>query len=110
MDAARKAGWFCLFGGLAFVPFAAMFRWMAVYMAGLPVLSTFCMVCFWLVVALIVISLLYAGWGLACGYSQAAWDAYARQVQDETVRGAMEFCRLQGIEPPSFLKGANDVQ
>jgi hypothetical protein len=103
MESAKKAGYGCLWGGIAFIPFAFAFRWMATETKYLPVLSTMCLIFFWILIAFIVICLLYAVWGLACGYSQSAWNSYAKSVDEANRKGATKACHEQGIEPPAWL-------
>lgn len=103
MESAKQAGYGCLWGGLAFIPFAFVFRWMAIETKDLPIWSTMCMIFFWLLIAFIAICFFYAIWGLACGYSQKAWDSYTKNVDKQTREGAIKACREQGIEPPVWL-------
>lgn len=103
MKSAKKAGYGCLLGGVAFFPFAFVFRWLAIETKDLSVLPTMFMTFFWMLIALIVICLLYAGWGLICGYNKSAWNSYAKSVEESDRKGAVKACRDQGVEPPPWL-------
>ncbi len=100
MSSARSAGWLCLWGGLAFIPFAAAFRWLAVVTRSVPGLPGICTVLFWTVLGIVAICLAYAAWGLACGYNRTAWNAYARHAQKDTEKGAADACLRAGVKPP----------
>lgn len=103
MESAKKAGYGCAWGGIAFIPVAFAFRWLAIETKGLPVLPTMCDFVFWTLIALISVCLFYAVWGLACGYSQKAWDNYARSVDEANRKDAIKACRESGLEPPAWL-------
>jgi hypothetical protein len=103
MESAKKAGYSCMWGGISFIPFAIAFRWMETVTKELPVLPFMCMIFFWILIALIAICLLYAVWGLACGYGQKAWDNYAKGADKANREGAIKACREQGLEPPAWL-------
>ena len=103
MKSAKKAGYGCLWGGIAFVPFAFVFRLLAIETKDLPVLPTMCMFYFWILIAFIAVCLFYAVWGLACGYSQTAWNSYAKSVDEANKKGAIKACRDQGAGPPAWL-------
>lgn len=92
-----------MWGGIAIVPFAFAFRWMAIETKDLPVLPTMCMIFFWILIAIISVYLFYAVWGLACGYSQKAWGNYAESVDKTNREGAIKACREHGVEPPEWL-------
>jgi hypothetical protein len=103
MESAKKAGYSCLWGGIAFIPFAFAFRWMAIETKDFPVLPTICVIFFWILIAFVVICLFYAVCGLICGYSQKSWNSYAESVDKADREGAIKACRDQGVEPPVWL-------
>ncbi len=103
MESAKSAGYVGLLGGIAFIPFAFAFRGMAME-TNLPVLATLCMIIFWVLIVFIAICLFYGVWGLACGYSQSAWNRYAGSVNDAQRKGAEKECAERGVEPSAWLK------
>jgi len=104
MESAKSAGWGCLGWGLCFVPIAETFLWLADATEGVPILPTFINTFFWITIVVIAVCFFYGIWGLACGYSQTAWDRYSKMVDDEIRKQAKQACIDEGIEPPAWLR------
>ena len=103
MKSARSAGWSMLGYGFLLIPLAIASKWLGGFTDPLPVLPMFCAFLFWLIVSLMAICFLYAAWGLACGYSQKAWNDYESSQNEALRQGAIKECKRQGIDPPAFL-------
>jgi hypothetical protein len=51
----------------------------------------------------LIICLFYSVWGLQCGYSQEAWNKYAKQCDDQTRAEIKKICAEENIAPPNWL-------
>jgi len=55
------------------------------------------------------LSLFYAAWGLRCGYSEQAWNNYAKQVQDDTKKQVILFLSAEKKSLPNWLEKETDI-